>query len=717
MLDTTSLRSSERASGAGLPQRPTQPRGAEQELHLRDYLRVLGERRWVLLGTWALILGLVTAYTLSQVPVYRATALVLIEPTQANIANVQNVYDPTGGSSLREYYRTQHELLKSRRVNEPAFLATGVDRSPAFAEAADPLASFVERVLVEPLRDSRLVRVGFESPDAAEAATVANAIVESYMSDNQQRVLGVSDAGLTRLKDSAKELKLEVAAAAAEIEAFKREHNFAALDDAVDVLTTRLRTLNEELARAQTERIRATAEVTALEQGGYLGPSTAADSRALEQLQLEVSRLEREVRAVELRVTPDHPQLLALEAQLEVSRRGLASATEQAVLRTRQRREAAESVETALRGAVQEQTDLIVESNQHRSAYSLLVQKHEALSRTHQGVLVRIQEVELTATTGAKDNNVFLIERALPPVKPIRPRKAVNLAGGALFGLAAGVLLCFFVDYLDRSLKSRDEVERLLQTSVLGALPGVVQEEADQGPVELAPVQHPRSPIADAFHALRTSLSFVLMNGTGRGRRLVISSSAPAEGKTLTAVGLATALAQAGKRVLLIDADLRRPRVHEIFGLDNDRGLSTLLSGDDALEELETTLLQPATSIPRLDLLTSGPPPPNPADLLTSDRMAALLQSCEGTHDWVIVDAPPALVADPVILATQVGSCLLVVRMFSTPRDQVRQAAEQLTAAGAKLVGTILNNVDLPAGASDGYGYGAYSYQRQDGTW
>lgn len=696
--------------------RPTQPRGGgEQELHLRDYLRVLSERRWILIGVWALILGAVTAYTLSQVPVYRATALVLIEPTQANIANVQNVYDPTGGSSLREYYRTQHELLKSRRVAEPVFHDTGLDRSPDFADAQDPLSGFLDRVSVEPLRDSRLVRVGFDSKSPEEAAKVANAVVQSYMSDNQQRVLGVSDAGLADLKERAKELKAKVGEAAAKMQAFRSDNDFAALDDAVDVLTARLRTLNEELARAQTERIRAAAEVAALEHGSYLGPDAAtADGRAIEQLQLEVMQLEREHRALELRVTPEHPQLLALAARLELARQGLGAARDQAMLHTRQRLEAAGTVEAALRAAVEEQSDLIVASNRHRSDYSLLAQDHDALSRTYEGVLVRIQEVELTTTTGSKETNVFLIERALPPVKPIRPRKALNLAGGALFGLAAGVLLCFFVDYLDRSLKSRDEVERLLQTSVLGALPGVVQDETDQGPVELVPVQHPRSPLADAFQAQRTSLSFALLNGTGRGRRLVVSSSAPAEGKTLTAVGLATALAQAGKRVLLIDADLRRPRVHEIFGLDNDRGLSTLLSGDDALEDLETTLLRPATSVPRLDLLTSGPPPPNPADLLTSDRMGALLQSCEGTHDWVIVDAPPALVADPVILATHVGSCLLVVRLFSTQREQVRHAAEQLTVAGAKLVGAVLNQVDLPAGTGGygyGYGYGAYSHR------
>lgn len=652
MLDTTSPPSSERV-GPRPPWRPAQPGGgSEQELHLRDYLRVLSERRWVLLGVWALILGAVTAYTLSQVPVYRATALVLIEPTQANIANVENVYDPTGGSSLREYYRTQHELLMSRRVNEPAFHDTGLDRSPDFTDVQDPLAGFLDRVSVEPLRDSRLVRVGFDSKSPEEAAKVANAIVQSYMSDNQQRVLGVSDAGLTELKERTKELKAKVAEAAAKMQAFRRDNEFAALDDALDVLTARLRTLNEELARAQTERIRAAAEVAALEQGSYLGPdATTADARTIEQLQLEVMQVEREHRALELRVTPEHPQLLALAAQLELTRQGLAVARDQAMRHTRQRLEAAEAVEDALRAAVKEQSDLTVASNRHQSDYALLAQDHEALSRAYEGVLGRIQEVELTTTTGSKETNVFLIERALPPLKPIRPRKALNLAGGALFGLAAGVLLCFFVDYLDRSLKSRDEVERLLHTTVLGALPGVVQDETDQGPVELVPVEHPRSPLADAFHALRTSLSFALLNGTGRGRRLVVSSSAPAEGKTLTAVGLATALAQAGKRVLLIDADLRRPRVHEIFGLENDRGLSTLLSGDDALEDLETTLLRPAPSIPRLDLLTSGPPPPNPADLLTSDRMGELLQACEGTHDWVIVDAPPAVVADPVILA------------------------------------------------------------------
>ncbi|MCO5171477.1 MAG: polysaccharide biosynthesis tyrosine autokinase, partial [Planctomycetes bacterium] len=468
-----------------------------------------------------------------------------------------------------------------------------------------------------------------------------------------------------------------------------------------------------------------------------LAPSPDANPEGFQAERRMIAELEAELGGMSLHLRPEHPLRAAHAARLAAAREELARQTEQARAGVAARREeervrllavarskldSARKAEQALLQEIEGQTVQLLETDRHQSQYRLLAQTHETINGTYRSVMQRIEEVELAVATESKDSTVFVIDPAEVPTLAVSPNKRRSLSMAIVLGLAGGIGLCFLVDYLDRSLKTKEDVERILQLPVLGFAPAVDESEADlalNGPVELRAARDPRCHLAEAFRTIRTGVSFGVMGGTGeRTRKLVVTSALPGDGKTMVALNLAIALAQLGKRVLLVDADMRRPRLSGLLGVDGvSPGLSTLLAGEEELARVDVAP-RPVLECETLAVLPSGPVPPNPADLLNGERMSALLEACEQRFDWVILDAPPAALADPTILATHVKSVLFVVRSFRTPRELARRACQGIGAVGARVVGVVLNNVDLPAGGAAygyGYGYGYGAYYRQDG--
>jgi polysaccharide biosynthesis transport protein len=674
-------------------------------------VQVILERRWFLAAFFLATVALAAAWIFTRTPIYRAEALVLVEPTQLKVLDVQDVYDPTAqaGQSLREYYRTQHELLRSRRILEPVYERFGLAAHPTLA-GEEGLEEFRELVSVYPLRDTRLVRVTFEWPDPARGAEVANAIVDSYVVDNQQRSLGISDQGLRELRDRAKQLRLEIEEASDSLERFKKEKQLVALDETQTILTARLTQLNEELGRAQTTRIQTQSELEALHSAeGLVAPLQR--SILLDELQLGLARLHQEVVGLRDRLAPNHPQVVAAQAQLAAAQERLETALllshTQTLAAAELRYRTALSHQQTLEAEIERQTQSLFDSNESKGEYQLLVQTHQTVTDAYQRVIERIEEIELTSA-GEQGTNIFVIERATAPNKPSKPEKLVSLAVASLFGLVGGVVLCFLVDYLDRSVKTREEVEHLLGAPVLGYLPAMPQREGEVQ--ELRSITDFRSPVAEACRSLRTGLVFGMAGHTG-ARSVLVTSALPGDGKTVVAANLALTLGQTGKRVLLVDADLRRPRLSKVFGVERGRGgLSNFLAEDDCADP--NHMLIPVEGVPGLRVLASGPTPPNPADLLESPRMGEFMAWADGEgFDWVVVDSPPMIVADPaILLGTHVSHGLFVVRTYRTPKESLRRAANELTATGGRLVGAVINHADVPQ-AGGGYGDYAYSYE------
>ncbi len=673
--------------------------GQPREVHVTEYLAVIAARRWFLVAVFLLVVGGAAAYTYAQIPIYEAGALVLIEPKQINVTNVQDLYDPTGGST-REYYTTQFRLLTSRRIAEPVHQELGLERSIG-------VDGLMRNIVVDPLKNSRLVRVGYRSTDPVLAAKVANALVESYVRDTRQRSLGINAAGLAQLREQAKALRAKVERTAEELEAFKGRRSYPVLDQPELRFAARLQVLDGQLADARNKLVWAEAELrSAALQPLEPGPELLGVERQLSALQEERARL-----AVAFK--HKHPRLNALDAQLALLREQhkvlTAQAQEAAREAARARVAAIREVERSILAEIERESRATIEAGQDATAFKLLTQAYESALETYQQVIARVNEIDLAAKAGSKDTNVFVIEQAQIPGTPVEPDVRKNLLLGVVIGLLGGIACCFVIDYLDRSIKGREDVERRLGVTVLGHVPAV--DAAGRLVVTAHPP--PGSMLAEAFRAIRTAISFGNWNGSAPGpRALLVTSALPGDGKTLVSANLAVALAQLGKRVILVDTDLRNPNVHRVFGLErqHERGLSTLLAeGVDGLDQA----LEPVPELPSLCLLPAGPKPPNPADLLNGEAMRELVRRCQGRCDWLIFDSAPTSVADPVILSTVVPQVLLVVRTYTTPWDLAQRACQALTEIGGRVFGVVLNDVDLPTQVGrPGYGYGyGYGYR------
>jgi len=677
-----------------------------------DYLRVVWQRRWFLVVALVLALGGTAAYTYTRKPIFRATAVILIDPEQVKVTDAEGIYDPTRGArGLDSFYNTQQALLSSRRVAEPVWQELGVSQGMG-------AGAFLNAISVSQITGTRLFRVGFSSPDPTHAARVANALIQSYQRDAQQRSLGLADEGLNRLHQRAKHLRQELERKSAAIESFKQRHDYVLLSETQSLLSTRLDTLSQQLAEARTARIKAEAYISALQEGAVGVGSSQEEPESAGGGSAALGELVSERETLLLDLLPDHPRVRAVERRIE-------SVTRQVAEEVAGRLRAIEAEESALEAEISRQTELLFASNEHRNQFELLVQERATLKQTLGEVNQRIQEVELVSATQEK-NTAYVIEPAVPPGGPVWPDPPKNLALAGLLGLLMGVGLCFLVDYLDRSVKSKDEIERLLDTSVLGFVPAVSAPDEEDLPLELTALKKPYSSLGEAFRNVRTGITFAARSRSPQEcRRLVVTSAVPHDGKTLVSVNIAVSLAQAGKRVLLINADLRQPRLNSIFGVDaadGEAGFSYLLVGEHPLEDWESVVRRPP-ELANLAVLPSGPLPLNPADLLQSERTEAFLDAVSDSFDWIILDSPPMVVADAQILLSQPGQQgLFVVRSYRTPKALIQQARQRLRSIGVHLVGAIVNEVDLPRGPSRlgrryGYGYDyAYGYRYGGGN-
>lgn len=714
------------ATAATIEPREIGDASAPAGLPIREVLRVLRARKWTLFGTLALVLLVAALATFSQTPIYRATSLLLIEPRKPNVANVQEVYDPiTAGISLLDYYRTQFEILKSRRIVEPVATRLRIAEREEFRGAADPVATLIARVVVEPVRDSRLVRVSVDSPDPRFATEAANAIVEQFVDENSQRTLGVSDSGLRTLREMERALRPKHEEAARALQQYKEENEILSIDETQSIAVQEMKVLAEQLSMARAERARVAAERASIAAALASGIAAAtlpvmARSKVVDELALALAQLEQDREDLLKTYRSEHPRIRALDARITHARARLRAEEAAIVATVENRLQGAIAHEKELEAALAAAGERVAALGRKGIRLQMLREEAETIASSYRNIAKRIEEVEVAIATGAKANNVFLIDPALEPSVPISPRKRMNLLLGALFGVLAGAGLCFLLEHLDDTVKSQEEVEHLLGYPVLGFVPRVdaaaaaVQAAGSNGggnghgppAIELTAVCDPRSPIAESFRTIRTGLGFTL---PARGAMaVVVTSAGSGDGKTFTSVNLAFALAQTGKRVLLVDADLRRPRLHEIFGVEGgERGLSTTIAGggEPTLDAVRRT------GVGTLDLLPAGPVPPNPAELLGAEATKVFLARALAEYDWVILDAPPVTaVADAAILLGYAPHAIFVVRAFSTVKHGARRAREVLEQAPGRVVGVILNTVDVPAGRGQAY-YGGYGYR------
>ncbi len=675
---------------------------------VRDFLRVLSAQRWLIVVTVAIVMIATAFLTLTATPYHRAKVRVLIERHNANPTSFQEIYQL--GTGTDDYYSTQYKILESRAVALAALdLLDTADRGTYERPDHDALDEFLRLRQIQPVPKSRLVDVVVDHPDPAVAARAAEALVEAYVQNGLERIENASSEALHKLEKDAGDLQEKLLAADRAVQQFRQENEIVATSDRKSLVAARLEKLGDELAEIERQRSDATARLQSVTPGivdanwnGDLpevldSPVIGNCKRALLEARSEQSQLAQNYKQ-------RHPRMLAVTSKIEALESQLRSEIEAVHRGLGQQVERAERRERDVRQRIEEQKHALLDLEGRTSQYDILVEEADATRRLHDTVLARLKEVQLIH--GAEQTNVHSIGGAEVSRGPVRPNKPLSFVLALFAGLLLAIGLAFTVDLCDRTLKTEDDVQRTLGLATLGIVPRLTGKRPTDGRVDAETLDE-RSSLSEAFRTLRTSLAF--SGGNARLRTFAVTSAAPSEGKSLVSINLAIAFARSGKRVLLVDADLRRPRLHKAFGQPLGEGLSSLLIGSRQLADLTRT-----TEVANLTLLPCGVIPPNPVELLGGPGMAPALAAMQAAYDLVVFDSPPVgVVSDACVIGQLAEQVLFVVRSCRTNRSLARRALAQLHTTGIHVSGAVVNNSDVRAHRYSDYSVD-YAYRSND---
>jgi capsular exopolysaccharide synthesis family protein len=717
---------------------------------LLDYWAVLTRRRGIIYLCVASV-GLATLVgSFLVTPLYRSTVTAQIERQNPDILNVRELASiDYSWAAYADFYQTQYKILSSEAVARKTVERLGLVSHPRFVAGeggaslyarvrslfpgtspkrpTDPVDLAAQQVLagleIAPVRNSHLVQVSWVSPDSTLASDVANAVVDSYINFNIESGYKTSDQATEFLVDQVEGLKREIASLETKLQTYGEAKRIVSADDDGNITMKALSDISAKRTQARTVLAAKEAAFRAAQQTPAAALPEVQRSELIARLKQEYAAYEADYSEKSKLFKDDWPGMQQLRSKMDQAKARLDMEIEE--IGTNVRRAA----ESEYRQAALEVAGLSALLDDQQGAAQTL--KRDAVEfknlqtdvqkkrETLNALMARQNEMALTTRLkdlDATSSNIRVVDRARPAAAPFRPNKKLNVALGLVVGLGLGIAAALFLDSIDNTIASPAEVDRIVKLPVLAVVPhhGSVAGFAGRRPepslaetVDLVAHRDRAASASEAYRELRTAL--LLSNPGHPPRQIMVTSALPEDGKSSTAMNLAVVLAQAGRRVLLVDADLRRPRLHRVFGIAPERGLSVYLSG---MESDPLPLVQ-RTVIDGLDLLASGPVPPDPSELLDSPTFAGLGPIClAGGYDHVVYDSPPALaVADPVIVASVVEATIIVARAGRTPRESLQRAVAKFAQAGTRPAGVVLN--DLDAGR---HGYGSYygTYTRQE---
>lgn len=687
-----------------------------------EYWRLAQKHRFVIAAAFLAAIALGIIITLLTTPTYTATSLVQIDREAASVYNSE---DRPREALIQgeEFFQTQYGLITSRSLAERVVESLGLTRSQAFLDAMNvsPPAegSAAERRIelrnavlnavsnnlsVSPVRGSRLVKIEFSSPDPNLSARIANAFADNFIQSNLDRRFESSAYARQFLEERLAQTKAQLENAERGLVAYATQQQIITLTESEDEQNTQslaansLVAANAALAEARVDRIAAEARWREASSSPLMSVSEVLSNPTVQQLTQERARLQGEYQQKLTVYRPEFPEMQQLENQIEEidgQLRSVATSIRDAI---RSQYQIAANQENALQSRVASLTGDVLDLRDRSVEYNILRREVDTSRALYEELLEQYKEVGVTG--GITTNNISIVDRAEAPSSPSSPKLIINLLAAALAGLGLGVVAAFVLEALDETLATPDDVEHKLGVSVLGVVPRLEKSEAP-----MMALDDVRSPFSEAYYSLRTALQFSTSDGVPSS--LLVTSSRPAEGKSTTAYATALNLARIGRRVLLVDGDLRNPSMHRTLSTSNDVGMSNILAGGAAIASVVQR-----TSAENLSFIPCGPLPPNPAELWSGDQFKRFIQEATAMFDHVVVDGPPVLgFADAPLLASALSGTIFVIEAGGTRRRQARGALARLNTGYARLIGAVLTKFNTKAIGYGGYDYSAdYTY-------
>src|SRR5262252_8259308 len=706
-----------------------------REPHLYDYLLILRKHQWLILSFLLAVVTIVSIATFRMQPVYTATARIEIDRENTNLLPFPGADSYDYITDMDNYIETQSRIMTSETLALQTIRNSGLiphSELPGSASEAitsgslanhkrpPELGGFLGSLGVKRVPQSRLLDVSFESTNPELAAQILNAHIANFMEQNFRSKYDASAKATTWLTDQLSELKVKVQNSEDARLAYERQNQIWELDDKQNITTQRLNDLNREFTDAQNDRMRKEALYEFAKAGNIDVVPQLRENNMLQDLLRK--RSEHYSQFVDLlnQYGPNFPKVKRIESQLQEIDNLIDKEKRNILESLGNEYNAARQREGLLNEALNEQKEEVNQMASNMVEYNILKRDAEGYKTMYDGLLIKLKEATLAA--GLKSSNIHLVDPAMVPSTPTRPAKARNIALSFVVGLVGGIGLALLREYLDNTVKTPDDVETLARLPSLAVVPAFTDENGTgrksrllgasvnghEKRIELVAQHLPKSQMSEAFRALRTSL---LLSQAGHPPQVILVTSAlPREGKTTAAANLAVTLAQLGDRTLLIDADLRKPGVGRLLNLNGSKyaGLSSYLAGVSSLDLVTV----PHPSIPNLSAIPTGPLPPNPADLLSSHRLAEAIAELRTKFKFVVIDSPPIMAAtDAVILSVQADGVLLVVRSGETPKEAFTRTRDLLNSVKCHLLGVVLNAVN--SRAPDyyySYRYYPYSY-------
>jgi len=743
------------------PSRPPEPVGAlvspvefGQDLasggSVREYIFILWNRKWWVIATFLVLVLAAALYSLIATPVYRVKGILQI--TQDNPGSQVSVDDKiarlTGSDSLEKFQQSQYKILQSRSLAERIIKSLNLADHPDFRGITKKKADkspeeiletmvdrFLEKLDVTPVRNTYLVEVAFRSPDKELARNVVNAIADEYMYlsiDRRNESFNLVRRWLDR---QLHEMAAKVQQAQQKLYKFGQETNIYSLEDKDNVIIQKFIDLNGLLTKAQAEKMAKEAQYRQIQAKGPNAP-LVVNNPLIVTLRQELVTQQAKVSSLRKVYLPGHPEMQAEMAHLRELQGRLDAEVQRLQESIRADYEAAARTEKLLAESFANQKEQVAKLQDSLTDFQILKRDAQTNEQLYQALLARVKEANIASTM--VPSNVTVIDPGSLPSKPFKPKTARNLALAAFLGLMLGTGLAFLLEYLDDSIKSTDDLERYCGLPSLGVLPLLstngagsgtslatrilekprafltagrksVPTKPDKAPpsatnLDLVVYENPRSPLAEALRHTQTS---IMLSVSGRPPCvLVITSANPSEGKSTVSSNLAISFALNGRDTVIIDCDLRKPRIHKVFGKQAQPGLTNYLSGNATLTEILRS-----THIPKLSLIAAGARSPSPANLLHSDMFKDLVQQLRSQFQHVIIDTPPILgFTDARLVAALADGVILVAKQHGTHKSAGRLAHQLLSQIHAPIVGAVLNGVGLHGSPYGGYYY-YYNYK------